>query len=361
MILSGKVAHPREFFEEVYQGAAEKLRPYVSPENLAVCGLLTISYMALGKFGLLIAIPHPGVTALWLPSGLCLAMVLLRGTRVVPGIFAGAFLLSLANADSMLIATGIGLGNTYEALLGAYLVNRYAHGIKAFFEPRDVLRFVLLAGLVPTALCATIGVGSLCTGGLSNWAEIRQVWLVWWVGDILGVLLLTPFLVLLLGHKHHSMGKGELLEMTALAIGVCVVGIMSFGPPTQSWMMRGGMPYLTAPFLVWAAVRFCPLEASGAALIVSGFALWGSLHGYGLYANTRNAPLLIFGYLAVLSSMTLTVSAAIAKHRRYAEDVLAMYFRSEAENEQEIHTLREQVEFLQMEDRNDRYEAVKRR
>jgi integral membrane sensor domain MASE1 len=93
-----------------------------------------------------------------------LAATLLWGYRLWPGILLGAFLVNFATTGNPATDLGIAVGNTLEALLGAWLVNRFAHGAKAFDRARDIFKFVLLAAMVSTAVSASVGVTSVCLG-----------------------------------------------------------------------------------------------------------------------------------------------------------------------------------------------------
>src|SRR5215211_7682766 len=53
---------------------------------------VTVIYLATAKVGFLMAIPPGNVTAVWPPSGIALAVLLIWGPRLSPGIWLGAFL-----------------------------------------------------------------------------------------------------------------------------------------------------------------------------------------------------------------------------------------------------------------------------
>src|ERR1041385_8405893 len=91
-------------------------------------------------------------TPLWPPSGLALAIILLRGYRVWPGIFIGS-LSATAIAAGMLSVQGpaLALGTTLGALAGARLINYWSYGTKTFHTPIGIVRFALVA-FVPTAM-----------------------------------------------------------------------------------------------------------------------------------------------------------------------------------------------------------------
>src|SRR5437867_5262989 len=129
--------------------------------RLAVIALLAAVYFVAGKLGLSLAIVHPSATPVWAPTGIALASLLFFGYRVWPGIFIGAFLANVTTVGSIATSLGIAAGNTLEGLIGAYLVSRFANGLRAFEQASDTFRFAALAGMVGTAVSAGFGVASL--------------------------------------------------------------------------------------------------------------------------------------------------------------------------------------------------------
>src|SRR5262249_44130358 len=91
---------------------------------------LGMLYIVTGRLGLALEPESGFATLVWPPTGIALAAILLFGYRYWPGIAAGAFLLNLYVAmnrpqplgSPWLTAGGMGIGNTLEALLGAYLL-----------------------------------------------------------------------------------------------------------------------------------------------------------------------------------------------------------------------------------------------
>jgi integral membrane sensor domain MASE1 len=355
MTLFRKLVRPGDFIPGFPPSLKAKLSPYLEPSNLAIVVSLALIYFVLGEIGLRAVTPNKSVTAIWLPTGFSLAVLLLRGNRAVPGIFLGSLLLSAKMYGAISVAMGFALINTSEALLGTYLVNKYANGINAFFKARDVLRFVILAGMLSSALCATFGVGLVFVAGLARSTDFGTLWFIWCVGDMLGALFLTPFLVLLLGHKHHPAGLAEQFEIGALIAGLSIVCILNFGPRTVFWIPGNGFLFLCAPFLAWAALRFCPLEAAGANLVMGGLAVWGSVHAFGPFQNGFGLPLFVGVFLAVGTATTMTVAAASAEQKSATKDVLGMYYVLKHVKEGEIRDLQDTVEALQMQlARNER-------
>src|SRR2546422_700922 len=148
--------------------------------------VLTGVYFLAGKFGLSLAFVHASASAVWPPTGIALAATLLLGCRVWPALFLGAFLVNVTTAGSVWTSLGIAGGNTLEGLLGAFLVRRFANGLRVFDRARDIFTFGVLAGLGATAVSATVGVMTLWLGGYASWEGLGAIWLTWWLGDVAG-------------------------------------------------------------------------------------------------------------------------------------------------------------------------------
>jgi integral membrane sensor domain MASE1 len=123
--------------------------------------ILAAAYYGAAKLGLSFAFETASVTAIWPPTGLALAALVLCGPRFWPGVALGAFLANSWTGIPLIATVGITTGNTLEAVVGAYLLQHIAHFRPTLERVRDVLALVILAGAVSTAISATIGVTSL--------------------------------------------------------------------------------------------------------------------------------------------------------------------------------------------------------
>jgi integral membrane sensor domain MASE1 len=89
--------------------------------------VLLIVYFAAAEFGLsFFALIHPSASAVWLPTGIAMAALLLGGFRLLPAVFAGAFLASMTTPGSFASALAVAAGNSLEAMLAVTLVERFA-------------------------------------------------------------------------------------------------------------------------------------------------------------------------------------------------------------------------------------------
>jgi PAS domain S-box-containing protein len=305
-----------------------------------------VAYFVSARINLKLVDLRNGEGIIWVPAGIALAAILLRGMRIVPVILAASFVVELNSGQPPLTSLLIAAGNAAEGFVGGYLVNRFVGGEKAFSSPVGVLRYSLLAGGFASLLSATVGTTVLAAPFAGSRAEILATLGAWWAGHALGVLVVTPFLVLLLQGTHHPLHLNELAEMVALLVGLSVVCVISFGP-ASIFSDRVDTPlFLCVPFLVWVGIRFCPLEASGTCLVLCGFATWGSLHGYGPFASATAMPLSLVAYICVATTMTLTGTATIARQRNLSEQLLENLYRAEQTKELEVSRLTSELEFF---------------
>lgn len=260
---------------------------------------------------------HASATAVWPPTGIAIAALLLLGPRVWPGVFVGALLVNLTTAGSALTSLGIATGNTLEAAVAAYLVNRFARGTSAFERLRDVIRFAALAALLSPVVSATFGVTSLCATGYAQWSDFGAIWTTWWLGDVGGALIVTPVLILW-ARKPLSVGLDakSRIEMVMLVSATALTVLMVFGG-LPSLFVRP-YPFLTFPVLVWAAFRFGPRIAATTVLFLAAVATVGTVQGHGPFAgDASNQSLLeLQAFMAVVAVTTLALAAAQRELRR---------------------------------------------
>ena len=301
---------------------SEKLRNLVVRNKEVVeIVVLAAAYFVAGKFGLTMAFVHPSSTAVWPPTGIALTALLIFGYRLWPGIFLGAFLVNLTTAGSAITSLGIASGNTLEAVLGAYLVSRFANGRKCFESVQNTVKFAILAGVVSTTVSATIGVTSLSLGSYARWADFNVIWTTWWLGDTVGATIVAPLLILWSADHKLRWSWNRLSEFALLVISSMAAGQFVFGPFILRGLKNVPLEYWCIPFLIWAAVRFGPREAATIMAILSGIAIRGTFFGLGPFAiGTRNESLLLLqAFMGIIAVMTMTL-AVMSEERRQAEE-----------------------------------------
>lgn len=291
--------------------------------DCAVHLILAGGYFLSAKLGLALAFVHANATAVWPPTGIALAAFLILGRRVWPGIFLGAFAANATTAGSWATSLAIATGNTLEGLVGAFLIERFAGGREVFHRPQDIFKFAVLAGLLSTAVSATVGVTSLSLGGFAEWDRYGAVWLTWWLGDAGGALVVAPCLILWAADLHLRWCYGKAMETAFFFLTLVFVGLVVFAGLFSPMERSYPLDFLCLPLLIWSAFRLGQRETATASLILAGLAIWGTLHGLSPFAmKDQNASLLLLqAFMGVATMVSLAVAAVVAQHK-LAKNVL---------------------------------------
>ncbi len=164
--------------------------------------LLALGYYLSGRLGLLLTIPPGQATGIWPASGIALAGLLLFGARYWPAVFLGALGTSLyhpqvIDLQALAIAASIATGATLQALLGRLLVRWQASADFRLGKLSDIFKLILLGGPVSCLVNSVVGTATLHYVGFVPSANVPLHWFTWWAGDVIGVLVFTPILLLL--------------------------------------------------------------------------------------------------------------------------------------------------------------------
>jgi PAS domain S-box-containing protein len=196
--------------------------------------VLALAYYVTGRLGLLLAVPPGYATAVWPPSGLALAGVLLCGYRVWPAIVIASVALNVPIGfdsahvlDSFAVLTIIALGAAAQAIVGARLIEAMVADPRALLREGDIVRFLVLAGPVSCLVSSTVAVVLLVSKGVVASTSAWLTWSTWWVGDAIGAMLFAPLVLVWLAPspyatRRHLSVSVPMLTMFLLAVGVYV-------------------------------------------------------------------------------------------------------------------------------------------
>jgi integral membrane sensor domain MASE1 len=240
---------------------------------------VAVAYYLTARLGLLQELVRDQVTPYWPPTGIALVALLVLGLRIWPGITLGAFVLNATVGSSLMAAALITLGNTIAPVC-AYLLLRRADFRATIDRRRDVLALVFLGALAGMLLSATIGSSALLLTAAIPTDDFWSTWSVWWTGDAMGVLVVTPFLLVIL--TNLGIPRGVPWYRWAEAAGLFTsTFLVTLAAMTSSYEVT----FMVFPFLIWAALRFQMIGAAPCALIVSTVAIVAATNESGPFAR----------------------------------------------------------------------------
>jgi len=296
------------------QSHLERVTPAGEPGRyaLSVIGLAAV-YFGAAKLGLSLAYMNSSISAVWPPTGIALVALIFGGYRMWPGIALGALLANSWTGIPIYSTLGITLGNTCEALVGAYLLREIADFRPSFERVRDVIALAFFAGIVSTTVAATIGVASLLPTDQVSSGEIWSAWRTWWLGDAGGDLLVAPAIMVAITHWPYRRAPGTALEAVLLA---GALGAVSF------FVFYDDVPraFLVFPFMIWAALRFWQPGAVAASLVLAAIAIPLTANDHGSFSGMDLDQRLQLAQTFIgVAAMSALVLAAVMTERQRIE------------------------------------------
>lgn len=284
-------------------------------------GLVVIAvYFGAARLGLSLAFLNASVSPIWPPTGVAIAAVLLLGFRIWPAILIAAFLANLFTPVSPVVAAAIAAGNTLEALLAGFVLQK-SNFHKALDRARDVFALVIAAMVCSTA-SATIGTISLLVGGATTNAEVFSLWITWWLGDSVGALLVAP-LFLVWSTRTSWWSRQRLLEAILILVLLAGSALATFSGPFPIPIRLYPIVRLTVPFFLWAAFRLGQRGVTLGSVILSIFAVWGTTKGTGpFFGRSANEALLLLQVFLGSNVVMFLFLAATVEERRIAAETL---------------------------------------
>jgi integral membrane sensor domain MASE1 len=273
-------------------------------------------YFAAGRLGLLrqLVVEDAVVTPIWPPTGVAVACLLLFGLRIWPGIALGVLLVVMSISSVQPAVIGTLVGNTAAPVCAYYLLRRVGFRTD-LARLRDGFALVFLAALTATLISATAGAGLLVLTGKLATDGFWLVWSAWWAGDAMGVLIVTPVLLVLYEARRHPYVL-RWKEAVGLALVACA--LVPFATHSAVSLL-----FLVYPLLIWAALRFQLAGSMLCALFASVMATIAATDQVGPFARLPPVEVMIKlqAFNGAMALTALLLSAVITEQRNTRRSV----------------------------------------
>ncbi len=291
-------------------------------------------YILAAKLGLSLSVAHGSDTPVWAPTAISLAALLLFGPRMWPAVAVGAFVANVTTPIPAGVAFAIAVGNTAEALVGWYLLQRvdFRNGLE---RVRDVIALVVAAAVLSTTVSATIGVTASLISGTVTRSSYVDHWTIWWVGDMMGDLLVASLLLVWVA-PWPDWRRSRAPE--AIALLALLVAVSAFVFAEGHWIYS----FLVFPLLLWATLRFRQRGATLGIFIAGLIALWRILKGAAPVSGMDLTTVVeafqaLFGFVGV----SLLIVAAETSERVVVERTLSERERLQEQTKRALDRERE--------------------
>jgi PAS domain S-box-containing protein len=289
---------------------------------LAQIAIVSAAQLAAGKLGdILQTINNGGIGPVWPASGIALGALLLFGYSVWPGVAFGAFLLALLGSLSPAAAVVYATGTTLAALIAAFLLGHIVKFDNSLSHLRDALGLIVLGALGSSVVSASIGVSILYSVHVRGWSGFGPAWLIYWLGDSAGVLLITPVL-LTFPNLVKLRKRDRITELAILLLLLAATCFIVFGDLPLIPVRLHVLAFAVLPFVMWAALRFGVSATALSILLIAAIAAVETALGSGPFAT--NTPLmnavLLDVFFGVVSVTGLILAAVCAERERAVHD-----------------------------------------
>jgi signal transduction histidine kinase len=293
-------------------------RPHRTADFMLRTAVMAALYYGGAKLGMLF-----GNLTFWPPSGIVVAAVLLFGWSMLPGAAIGSVFVNISLGFSFLTGLGVGGGDLCESIFSVWLLTRFLDFHKELDRPRDIISLILVAGLLSPAINGAWGALILTPEDLTDYISTTNVWRLYLIGGLTGVLLLTPPILLGATVRRISLSRLRWLELAALTTSMTFVCLLVFG--VSDYVAKGNYPLVLAvfPFVMWAGLRFGQWGATFSTTIIASLAIWAAKHGDGPLALSTMANSLIgWGiYVALLALTGLLIATTSSAQKRAQQEL----------------------------------------
>ena len=166
-----------------------------------------------GWLGSTIILPPAYASPLWPPAGLSLAVLLIWGKNLWPAVLLGslasnilATLQSIDTIDSTILTSSvlIASASTLQAIVAMQLSGKWlGPGVPRLDSAKPILLFFLLTGPVACLIAPSLGVSIVLALGVIPSSLAVSSWFNWWIGDSMGVVIVSPLAFCLLAHPRQ--------------------------------------------------------------------------------------------------------------------------------------------------------------
>ena len=174
-------------------------------KNFYLNSLVALAYFLGGFIGSLLAVEPSNSSPVWPAAGIALAVVLIYGRRILPGLFVGIFCTqiyisfgadSVASIETAFILTFIkASASCLQAIVGALLIRHFVGKQDVLLDLSEVLRFFLYGALLSCLIAPTICITTFYLQNILSASDFFFAWSMWWVGDVVGVIIFTPIVL----------------------------------------------------------------------------------------------------------------------------------------------------------------------
>ncbi len=290
--------------------------------------VIALLYFGMACLGHLTALPSGIEHTIYPAMGFAIAVIFLRGYAVWTGVFLGAMLSALSVYFDLTVSAAIipslissvlyAVATTASACGAVFIMHRLFKSKTPFLCTLDMVMFIVCAALISTAVATSMGVYALVWTGFISRHVFSTYWSVLWIGNVIGVLLITP---LLLSFKSSTMSFKRPYQIIQTIV-LYIMLIATFHILFNGWFFHGisVFPITLLLLLILLGVVF-KLDLFGVCMalcLVSLLSIWSMDETQGPFYSESKTNVLLYlqCFIAVMTTTVLIFKAMLDERNR---------------------------------------------
>lgn len=250
------------------------------------------------------------ISPVWPATGFSLAALFLYGYGMCPGILIGNLFYNFSQLHSpdhlvasFITSLVISFGSLLEAIIGFYIMRRFASPYY-FSTVKDVIIFLVPVAGLGCLTAATVGTATLAIFGNLNWKTATPIWRAFFIGDLMGVYIFTPLIVVWMTTEIVVKLKAYSYEALCMLIFFLTISFLTFfkGYP---------LAHFYIPLAMWVSFRYRLHGATVAIFLISLVAIGFTSIGVGYFiteVTSYSRMLLLVSTLEIIVAVSLIVA-----------------------------------------------------
>lgn len=306
---------------------------YASLSRWLYLGIIGLAYFIANKLAYLLV--GNADILIWPAGGIALAILITNPRhywpKIITIIFIVNLLVKLTSLHYFIRTMGLVLADTIEPLLGAWIMTQWCSQRVTFTRLNEATALIFVA-TIGNGITTLLAASTASFFGAPFWPFYQA----WWIGDGLGILLLTPLIVIWtsIERPFAKISVSKALEITAIAVLSILLLFYYFGDQRFSFPIKPHSYMLFIP-LIWVSLRLGTAGTSIWLLVMAIIELGIALLDVGLFPLGGESPaeriLFVQSYLAAKCIIALLLSTSFTE-RKLSEEMLRR-------NEEFLHTV----------------------
>ncbi|MDZ7818393.1 MAG: diguanylate cyclase [Aliarcobacter sp.] len=290
--------------------------------------MLSAVYVLLGILSMKYVTMSSGIAIAWLPNSLLLAFFLIKDKKewkyYIP-FFVLAEIIADYPAFSIIQALQFAFINIFETTVAAYLIKRFSGNQKInFSSTKYVIGFFLIGLNIMPMLSGILGATVYSTQIDQN-TTFFEFWRLWYFGDAVGILLLTPIMVIL-KENYNSLKEYNFDILNIFAIVLTLYLSIELFSTNNIIFSLPATPFILILPLVWIVYKQKILPALIVSFLISIIAIYFTLNGTGPFSifAQKETTIYLQEFISLLLTITIFIGALLKEINDSKEEVIKL-------------------------------------